>query len=315
MVCRPRPSRSCVTEAAEATVPPLLDAVYIDACHDTRSVWQDLETWWPRVRPGGLLAGHDYLDAWRWHDDINRGGLFGVRTAVDTFARSIGRVVASTDEEFPTWWFRKPVGLPECVAVVSGSTADVPWREIALHNHERDCRLHGYEYRHTTLTNLQRPASWEKVRLVREVLQDAEWILWIDADALFERPDIRLEQFWDGVSQFVWLKDQINGLNLGVFFARRCPETFEFLDHWEAMSEHPEWRDHKWWENRAAMELERRDELPGLILPHRLANSYPHMPNAWQPGDFITHFAGRLTEAISESQFRLTRDTGARARR
>lgn len=36
------------------------DVVFIDALHDYESVKQDIALWWPLVREGGYLAGHDY---------------------------------------------------------------------------------------------------------------------------------------------------------------------------------------------------------------------------------------------------------------
>lgn len=37
-----------------------LDFVFIDASHDTDSVAHDLLAWWPKLKPTGVLAGHDY---------------------------------------------------------------------------------------------------------------------------------------------------------------------------------------------------------------------------------------------------------------
>ena len=37
-----------------------LDFVFIDADHHYDSVKQDIEVWWPKVKQGGILAGHDY---------------------------------------------------------------------------------------------------------------------------------------------------------------------------------------------------------------------------------------------------------------
>jgi len=37
-----------------------IDFVYVDAAHDYASVLADLEAWWPRVRPGGMLGGDDF---------------------------------------------------------------------------------------------------------------------------------------------------------------------------------------------------------------------------------------------------------------
>jgi SAM-dependent methyltransferase len=37
-----------------------LDAVFIDACHETDAVVRDLNAWGRKLRPGGILAGDDY---------------------------------------------------------------------------------------------------------------------------------------------------------------------------------------------------------------------------------------------------------------
>lgn len=38
-----------------------LDLVYIDGCHQEASVKQDMQLWWPKVKAGGMLAGHDVV--------------------------------------------------------------------------------------------------------------------------------------------------------------------------------------------------------------------------------------------------------------
>ena len=37
-----------------------LDGVFIDAAHDYDSVVKDVAAWFPKVKPGGIFAGHDY---------------------------------------------------------------------------------------------------------------------------------------------------------------------------------------------------------------------------------------------------------------
>ncbi len=37
-----------------------LDAVFIDADHSEEAVSLDISAWWPKVKPGGILAGHDF---------------------------------------------------------------------------------------------------------------------------------------------------------------------------------------------------------------------------------------------------------------
>jgi predicted O-methyltransferase YrrM len=76
-----RPCRAASVQAATAYPDELLDFVFIDAAHSFEAVTADLAGWWPKLRPGGLIAGHDYT-----HSP-------GVRAAVDRFvaARGLGR--------------------------------------------------------------------------------------------------------------------------------------------------------------------------------------------------------------------------------
>ncbi len=41
-----------------------LDSVFIDGCHSYPRVLADIECLRPLIRPGGILAGHDYCPAW-----------------------------------------------------------------------------------------------------------------------------------------------------------------------------------------------------------------------------------------------------------
>ncbi len=60
---------------ALAHTPDLLDLVFIDANHEYSHVKQDILSWLPKVRPGGILAGHDY--------DPEIPMFSGVKQAVD----------------------------------------------------------------------------------------------------------------------------------------------------------------------------------------------------------------------------------------
>lgn len=50
------------TESASLYEDESLDFVFIDASHDYESFKKDLFAWFPKVKVGGLLAGHDYAD-------------------------------------------------------------------------------------------------------------------------------------------------------------------------------------------------------------------------------------------------------------
>jgi Methyltransferase domain/galactosyl transferase GMA12/MNN10 family len=90
-------------EAIPAFSPGFLDFVYLDAPQDIQTVRDDLESWWPLVRSGGVIAGHYYLDALP-------EGVFGVRSTVDAFFSELGlRVHVTTDDApWPSWIAIKP---------------------------------------------------------------------------------------------------------------------------------------------------------------------------------------------------------------
>lgn len=52
------------SQEAVAEVGPGVDLVFIDAAHDHASVLEDIRAWWPLVKEGGILAGHDFNHKW-----------------------------------------------------------------------------------------------------------------------------------------------------------------------------------------------------------------------------------------------------------
>ena len=48
-------------EAVEDFADGSLDFIYIDANHDFRYIAEDLSEWTKKVRPGGIVSGHDYF--------------------------------------------------------------------------------------------------------------------------------------------------------------------------------------------------------------------------------------------------------------
>lgn len=86
-------------EAAQEFPLGSIDAVYIDGNHAGDYVMRDLMTWAPRVRSGGVVAGHDFYHFER----------AGVVDAVVTYTKVHGITDWSlTDEREPSFWWVKP---------------------------------------------------------------------------------------------------------------------------------------------------------------------------------------------------------------
>lgn len=80
-----------------------LDFVYVDASHRYSGVSYDLLAWWPKVRMGGLFAGHDYMYKYRYE----------VMEAVNGFLCEEQQILHITTDDMrpdgsacapPTWW-------------------------------------------------------------------------------------------------------------------------------------------------------------------------------------------------------------------
>jgi hypothetical protein len=107
------------SDAAAKLAGTPLDYVYLDARHDYTSVTEDLDSWWPLLRVGGVLAGHDFLDAglrndgntWEVQPDgSRRADMLAVRGAVEKFfeRRSIDVRVTHQGEAYPSFYAAKP---------------------------------------------------------------------------------------------------------------------------------------------------------------------------------------------------------------
>lgn len=87
--------------SAKRTPGRQFDLVFIDGDHSKKGVTRDIEAWWPRVKPGGILAGHDY------DYPSQNGSTFGasVKEVVDTWSSYKG-LELHLESDY-VWWARK----------------------------------------------------------------------------------------------------------------------------------------------------------------------------------------------------------------
>lgn len=95
-------------EAVKDVPDEFLDFVYIDADHTYEAVKEDIREWSRKVRPGGIVSGHDYYEF--------KSGRGGIIPAVDEYIAKYGYKLNLTewdktnperDERQPSWWFVK----------------------------------------------------------------------------------------------------------------------------------------------------------------------------------------------------------------
>jgi hypothetical protein len=83
--------------AALTDIPNDLDFVYVDGNHEEPFVREDIVSYYPKVRAGGVIGGHDFYNGYcREHD--------GVVKVVSEFAVQ-NRL--SLQVELPDWWIKK----------------------------------------------------------------------------------------------------------------------------------------------------------------------------------------------------------------
>lgn len=109
------------------------------------------------------------------------------------------------------------------------------------------CRLHGYEilYNNAYLQAEMR-SYWAKIPVIRAAMvahPEAEWLFWVDSDAIFTDMDfeVPLERYKDhnmvvhGWPDMIYEKRSWVSLNAGVFLIRNCAWSMDFLDVWGGM--------------------------------------------------------------------------------
>ncbi len=158
---------------------------------------------------------------------------------------------------------------------------------------ERYAERHGYEIVVRGEPSTALPASWEKIQIVRELLDDHEAVMWIDADAIIV--DSSRDIFSDldpdrgfGIVMHVAGSNMLP--NAGVLALRSAQPTFDLLDaSWELRDKYA---NHAWWEQAAICDVLGFVTLESALL--RLDKPSEHM--------LTTQFLGSEWNSIAAEQ-------------
>jgi galactosyl transferase GMA12/MNN10 family len=173
-----------------------------------------------------------------------------------TLSYTIDKPVSNWDEKRLQWLKLHPQfsGGTERVLMVSGSQpAPCPSHDgdhlllRSLKNKADYCRLHAMElFYNTALLNPSMPTFWAKIPVIRATMlahPEAEWIWWVDSDAILTDMDFSLplaqyssyNLIVNGWPKQVYEEKSWVSLNAGVFLIRNCQWTLDFMDDWASM--------------------------------------------------------------------------------
>ncbi|KAL3526902.1 hypothetical protein ACH5RR_011558 [Cinchona calisaya] len=119
------------------------------------------------------------------------------------------------------------------------------------------CRIHGYDiFYNNAYLNPKMKSYWAKIPLILASMlahPEAEWIWWMDSDAIFTDMDFKvpLKRYKHhnfvvhGWPNLIYEEKSWVAVNAGIFLIRNCQWSMEFLDVWARMG--PQSPEYKQW--------------------------------------------------------------------
>lgn len=213
--------RMSSTEAAALYPDASLDAVFLDGAHDLESVLADLQAWYPKVKPGGFLLGHDR----DWGS---------VARAVKAFEAFSGVRVKPVSQR--SYQFHKPIAVtdwavPEderAVLIAIASNERSIYRQTAKSllgclagaHAEKAIKAHGFQdYAVQWVDQYPSVAAMRDYALMQATVMGASHVLFLDADMTW--PEDLLDKM---------LRHHAVGMVSGVYHLKQWPYWPVLLD-------------------------------------------------------------------------------------
>ncbi|XP_038883096.1 galactomannan galactosyltransferase 1-like [Benincasa hispida] len=170
---------------------------------------------------------------------------------------SIQKPMKNWDEKRRHWLKQHPsfaAGAAERVLLLTASQPTPCRNPIGDHlllrffkNKVDYCRIHGHDiFYNNALLQPEMFSYWAKLPVVRAAMiahPEAEWIWWVDSDALFTDMEFKLpldryknhNLIVHGWAHLIYDRKSWTGLNAGVFLIRNCQWSMDFMDVWASM--------------------------------------------------------------------------------
>jgi hypothetical protein len=193
---------------------------------------------------------------------------------------------------------------------------------LARRTIEPYAKRHGYELElHTDVVDASRPAPWSKIRILRQLVERYELVVWLDADLVIVDARVDLaSELEDG--RFLYLVEHRHSdwrmPNTGVMMLRGGAEAAAFLEETWSLERYVE---HRWWENAAVCELLGYElEPPRPVRRTPLLEQTKFISPRWNSimdarvrGARIRHFPGYALRTRTALMLAATAEARARA--
>jgi len=81
---------------------PMVDFVYIDGNHSSPQVNRDIMNSWAKIKPGGIMGGHDYTEQ---YPDV----ILAVKEFASLYNLTVHLSGTTDTDQAVSWWIQKPI--------------------------------------------------------------------------------------------------------------------------------------------------------------------------------------------------------------
>jgi hypothetical protein len=211
------------------------------------------------------------------------------------------------------------------ILLLTGFTKNVLWDnygdcdygKLSAKNHLHYALKHGYHFHCEIIQEFlnDRNQTWHKIFLIKKYLQNYDYVAWIDADAVFIKDDIKLEEFIDPSIDLVLPEMQIDkrtGLQLtktstGFMIWKNCDWSFDLLnDMWNNSGDYAYGFFHEQSLLDTKISIEKESIFISLNNVKIISEKY-HNTDSELPSEFIYHAGGNTFTKFSRIKEQLNK--------
>ena len=137
------------------------------------------------------------------------------------------------------------------------------YADIAYEINKKYCKIHDYDIIRSNnryFDSSQRHPAWERLPLIKKILPNYDYVIWIDADARFNLKSPPLDNLISKFPEKVFIFSQDmdeDGINSGVFIIKNCKIANKFLEKWLIAENEKRFYIHSNWDQEVLRKLYR----------------------------------------------------------